>query len=502
MRTLSQSFATVQSPEWLVGRLQREPGVVLLRSDGFESSLARYSFVVARPFLTFRSFGSRCDWVLGGERRVQYGNPWRLLESLMARFELSNELDLPFPLGGCFGYWGYELKNFIEPKLPRRARGDLDLPDCCLGFYGSLVAFDHRLNQTWIIATGLKPDGSRNLAQARAQLRFWQECLAGEEKVPALDANQSAGLGKERSHTGPILRSSLSRDEFMERVRRAQAYIHSGDIYQVNLSHRLEASFVPGGWELFQNLNAVSPAPFSAYLDCGEFQVASSSPEQFLRLSGRDIQTRPIKGTRPRAAEPTRDAQLAYELQTSPKETAELVMITDLLRNDLGKVCEFGSVHVPELLTLERYAQVQHLVSAVEGRLRPEQTHFSALSACFPGGSITGAPKFRVMELIDQLEPCARGPYTGALGYLGFNQESQLSIIIRAAVCRQGRAYFQVGAGIVADSCPQAEYQETLAKAAGFVAALGYSTASVSQSCPEVAGPLSRVPKEPHARVR
>ena len=206
--------------------------------------------------------------------------------------------------------------------------------------------------------------------------------------------------------------------------------------------------------------------------------MASSSPELFLRLSGSHIQTRPIKGTRPRGADPTRDAQLAYELQTSAKELAELVMITDLLRNDLGKVCEFGSVQTPELARLERFAQVQHLVSTVEGRLRKDVTHLAALASCFPGGSITGAPKFRAMEIIDELEPVARGPYCGCHGYLGFNRESQLSITIRTAICKDGLAHFNVGAGIVADSNPEAEYEETLAKAAGFLAALNLEMGS------------------------
>jgi para-aminobenzoate synthetase component 1 len=207
-------------------------------------------------------------------------------------------------------------------------------------------------------------------------------------------------------------------------------------------------------------------------MDCGDFQLASSSPELFLRVSGSHIQTRPIKGTRPRSSDPTRDAQFTYELQTSSKEMAELVMITDLLRNDLGKVCEFGSVQVPELVRLERFPQVQHLVSTVEGRLRSGVTHFAAFASCFPGGSITGAPKIRAMEIIDELEPISRGPYTGALGYLGFNRESQLSITIRTAICKSGAAYFHAGAGIVADSIPEAEYDETLAKARGFLGAI------------------------------
>lgn len=266
--------------------------------------------------------------------------------------------------------------------------------------------------------------------------------------------------------------SNIRKGDFLTAVVRAQEYIRAGDIYQVNLSHRLTACCESSGWDLFQQLKAVSPAPFSAFLDCGDFQIASSSPEQFLRISGSQIVTRPIKGTRPRDIDPTRDAQLAYELQTSAKELAELVMITDLLRNDLGKVCEYGSVQTPDLARLEKFANVQHLVSTVEGRLRKNVTHFAALASCFPGGSITGAPKFRAMEIIDELEPLSRGPYCGCLGYLGFNRESQLSITIRTAVCKGGFVHFNVGAGIVADSNAESEYDETIVKATGFLGAL------------------------------
>ena len=468
-----QEIPSVLSPEALGERLQGQPGLVVLRSSLFESAQARYSFVAARPFLTFRSAGSRCEVRAGRSLRVQFGNPWRLLDELMARYELLDELDLPLPLGGCFGYWGYELKNFVEPRLSRRAPNDLEWPDCQVGFYGSLVAFDHRLGKAWIVATGFGADGSRSAECARRQTGFWNRALNGTGlgARPGVSPRRNPDVG-----TSPLaISSTLSRAEFIARVQRAQAYIRSGDIYQVNLSHRLTVPWGASGWELFQRLSAVSPAPFSAFLDCGNFQIASSSPELFLRMSGREVQTRPIKGTRPRAADSIRDAQLAYELQTSSKELAELVMITDLLRNDLGRVCEFGSVQVPDLARLERFAQVQHLVSTVEGRLRPEQSHLGALAACFPGGSITGAPKIRAMELIDELEPTARGPYTGALGYVGFNRETQLSILIRAAVCRAGRAHFNVGAGIVADSDAEAEYEETLAKARGFFEALRLS---------------------------
>jgi para-aminobenzoate synthetase component I len=501
MRPLIRDITTGHSPESLVEQLRGsprqsaakagEPGIVLLRSRLFDSPQARYSLVAARPFLTFRSFGSRCEIAVADSRlstldpRLHFGNPWRLLDRLIARYELLDDIDLPFPLGGCFGFWGYDLKNFVEPKLPRRAVNDLELPDCQIGFYDSLVAFDHHLGKTWIISTGLNADGSRSESRANAQLNFWSEKLAENPDQSltrprpdgatlshptrrAVAPSQRVGEGRGEGRVS----STLSRADFIVRVEQAQRYIRSGDIYQVNLSQRLAAACECSGWEFFKKLSTVSPAPFSAFLDCGEFQIASSSPELFLRLSGAHAQTRPIKGTRPRSAEPTRDAQLACELQTSAKEMAELVMITDLLRNDLGKVCEFNSVQVPELLRLERYPQVQHLVSTVEGRLRPDVTHLGALASCFPGGSITGAPKIRAMEIVDELEPIARGPYTGALGYLGFNRESQLSIIIRTALCKDRLAHFNVGAGIVADSNPEAEYEETLDKAAGFLAAL------------------------------
>jgi len=539
MRPLIHEIQTANTPESLVEQLHGEPGVVALRSRLFDSQHARYSFVAARPFLTFRSFGSRCEIEIVGDERckrsaefiplpqlgpevkrtegraptgyTQFGDPWHILDGLMARYELLDEVDLPFPLGGCFGYWGYDLKNFVEPKLFRRAVNDLELPDCHVGFYDSLVVFDHRLGKTWIVSTGLDVDGSRSELRAQERVAFWQTMLGTEPKqaltlalslskrereknlsggtVPTVSEQPQASaqllplLGVRTSQSsdsvftvesqgaGDVF-SNLSRPDFIAAVERARRYIHAGDIYQVNLSQRLAVTSALSGWEMFQRLSSVSPAPFAAYLDCGEFQITSSSPELFLRLSGPHILTRPIKGTRPRSADPTRDAQLTYELQTSPKEMAELVMITDLLRNDLGRVCEYGSVQVPELVRLERYPQVQHLVSTVEGRLRPDVTHFAAFASCFPGGSITGAPKFRAMDIIDELEPLTRGPYTGALGYLGFNRESQLSIVIRTALRRNQQIFFNVGAGIVAESNPEAEYEETIAKASGFLAAL------------------------------
>lgn len=483
MHPFVQEFPCAASPEQLVEQLRGEPGIVCLRTAQFESVQGRYSLVTARPLLTVRAFGARGELRMGEQRQPHFGDPWPLLDALMGRFELLDELDLPFPLGGCFGYWGYDLKQFLEPRLPRRAESDLDLPDCHVAFHGSLVVFDHALGKTWIIATGFHPDGSRSDAQARRDVDDWKArldraCAQGVRcptTPPDRLSSGSVGRTLPSGHATPAaaaLHSTFTREGFIRAVERIQRYIRSGDIYQANLAQRLEAPCPLSGWDLFTRLTEISPAPFAAYLAGDGFEVASSSPELFLRLHGSQIHTRPIKGTRPRSADADEDARLSYELQSSPKELAELVMITDLLRNDLGKVCEYGSVRVPELVRLERYAHVQHLVSTVEGQLRPGLTHLAALAACFPGGSITGAPKIRAMEIIDELEPVARGPYTGCLGYLGFNRQSQLSIIIRTALRREERVYCHVGAGIVADSDPAAEYAETMAKAGGFLAAL------------------------------
>jgi para-aminobenzoate synthetase component 1 len=263
----------------------------------------------------------------------------------------------------------------------------------------------------------------------------------------------------------------ITQERFLAMVRRAQDYIAAGDIYQVCLAHPFEAPFAGDAWPYYEALLHHSPAPHAAFLDLGGTQVVSSSPECFLSLSGRSITTRPIKGTRPRRSDSQLDQRHAYDLITSPKEIAELVMITDLERNDLGRVCEYGSVSVPELLKIESFEHVHHLVSTVTGTLREDVSHAAALRACFPGGSISGAPKKRALEIIAELEPFPRGLYTGAIGCFGYNGESRFNIAIRTAVFKNNRASFHVGAGIVADSVPEREWQETLDKAAGLLQA-------------------------------
>lgn len=270
---------------------------------------------------------------------------------------------------------------------------------------------------------------------------------------------------------GPVFVPQMAREAFCRRVARAQEYIAAGDIYQVNLAHRFVTDWEGDAFAFYECLRHYSPAPYAAFLELDGRAILSTSPELFLKISGRAVCTRPIKGTRPRRAEATADALSAYDLRNSPKETAELVMITDLERNDLGTICEYGSVHVKELLKLESYEHVFHLVSTVEGRLREEVDQVAALRACFPGGSITGAPKKRAREIIAELEPEPRGIYTGAVGWFGFNGESQFNIVIRTVIVEDGGAHFHVGAGIVADSVPEKEWQETLDKAAGILLA-------------------------------
>lgn len=270
-----------------------------------------------------------------------------------------------------------------------------------------------------------------------------------------------------------MFRPLMEKADFCNRVERALEYIAAGDIYQVNLSYPWEAAWPEGmdAWRYYERLRAVSPAPHSAFFDLDGVQICCASPECFLTMKDGRMVTRPIKGTRPRGTDAESDWSQAADLLASPKERAELVMITDLLRNDLGRVCEFGSVKVSGLCELERYAQVQHLVSTVEGRLRPEVDHVEALLQCFPGGSISGAPKKRALEIIEELEPHPRGVYTGALGYFGFDGSSQFNIVIRTAWVQGDRMRFHTGAGIVADSVPEREWEETRHKAAGLLKA-------------------------------
>jgi para-aminobenzoate synthetase component 1 len=321
-------------------------------------------------------------------------------------------------------------------------------------------------------------------------------------KVILLAENGFSGIWNERraaAERPAIIRNRCERDwrtnqtrgEFEARVARAQEYIAAGDIYQVNLAQKFSTPFDGNPYRLFEHLLARSPAPGGAFLDFGDTRVLSASPELFLRIRGRHVTTRPIKGTRPRSRDPVRDEQLAFELLTDPKELAELVMITDLERNDLGQICEYGSVTVTQLVQLERYAQVFHLVSTIEGMLRPGVEAIDAVRACIPGGSISGAPKKRACEIIRELEPCPRGLYTGLIGYFDDNGDAAFSIAIRTMVLEGEELHFSVGSGITAGSVPSREYDETLHKATGMQMALEAYVAAEDETQRRNASPLA-----------
>lgn len=459
MRTLIKEIQTHHSPLSLAKTLRQERDWVLLQSSLFLPDV-RFSYIAARPFARLKVHGMRCWIASEKDEQLQFTNPWNLIEQLIFKYELHEES--PFPLGGMFGFWGYELNRYLSMKLASKAVRDIKMPDLCAGFYDSICIFDHQNDKCFIISNGMQIDGSRSLSFAKIRLDWWIEKLQSP-------AQKSIHQGRCISHIKAFVKSNSSKANFISKVLSAKRFIAAGDIYQINLSHRFSLPFADSCFDFYTKLMDISPAPYAAFLKMASVEIASASPESFLRISGRNLRTRPIKGTRPRSPDRVCDERLASELRSSQKELAELLMITDLLRNDLGQICEFGSIHVPELIRLERYPQVQHLVSTIEGRLRAGVNHCAALAKCFPGGSISGTPKLRAMQIIDKLESHIRGPYTGAIGFIGFNQQSHFSIAIRTAYKIGGNLYFNAGAGIVADSQPEAEYEETLIKARGFL---------------------------------
>ncbi len=431
--------------------------------------LGRYSLMGSDPFLVLKSRGREITFVEEGKLRKENGDPFTVLGELLGAYALEKPgPDVPFP-GGVVGYFSYDLCHFIE-RLPAAAADDLGLPECYLGFYDAVVAFDHLLGKTYIISTGFpEQDEMPRTKRAGERLREIRGLIAEERCVA--ERPSAAGLNE-----ATALSSNFSRQGYLEAVARAREYICAGDIFQVNLSQRFEVALSVPPYALYRRLRHINPAPFAAYLDFDEVRVISASPERFLKVRSDFVETRPIKGTRPRGRTPAEDEALAGELLSSAKDRAENVMIVDLERNDIGRVCRYGSVRVTELVILETYPTVFHLTSTVVGRLRPGIDRVDLLRAAFPGGSITGAPKVRAMEIIDELEPTRRGVYTGSIGYLGFDGDMDLNIVIRTILAKGGRAYFQVGGGIVYDSEPEAEYRETLDKARALARALGLPT--------------------------
>lgn len=458
--------------------LRREGHPVLLESARKNDKIGRYSFVSADPYLIFKSRGDTVELSLPATPAGKYGRrasmnrkPLVKLRELLSNYRTERVDGLPPFTGGAVGFFSYDFVHEIE-KLPRRARVELDIPEAYFVFVDSVVAFDHILDKAWVIVNPGAREQEMGFRKPEPDQwgRLYDEA---EDRLIALSSKlkEQGAQGdvpfSENPGTGRFsLAPDMTKDQFESMVMQCKEYIAAGDIYQANLSQRLSASIHNADpLRLYTILRAINPSPFAAYLDFGDLQLVSSSPERLVRLHEGIADTRPIAGTRRRGKDGAEEKTLSAELLTNEKERAEHIMLLDLERNDLGRVCEYGTVRVDEMMVVEDYSHVIHIVSNVRGKLAPGRDAFDLVRAVFPGGTITGVPKVRCMEIIDELEPVARGPYTGSIGYIANTGDMDLNIIIRTFVVKDGIAHIQVGAGIVADSVPEQEYFETLQKA-------------------------------------
>lgn len=448
-------------------RINQRSFSFLLDSARLHRDTGRYSFLGCEPFLIFKSKGNHIEILTREEKNCHFGNPLQKLREILDSFRSIKLVGLPNFTGGAVGYFGYDLCHFFE-NLPCLAKDDLNLPDVLFMFVDTIIAFDHFERQVLVISN-IMPKGEPDKDYDEAVKRI--ERLIGRINRAPLVCNVSclkteAPLPSTQNLAPKnIIESTFTQEGFEEIARRAKEYIKAGDIFQANLSQRLSTQTDVEPFRLYRILKEINPSPFACYLNLDDLKIVSSSPERLLKLEGREVQTRPIAGTRPRGKTPDEDLALSCELVLSEKERAEHIMLVDLERNDLGRVCEYGTVEVNELMILEEYSHVIHIVSNIKGILHKDKDRFDLIRATFPGGTITGAPKIRCMEIIDELEPVTRNIYTGSIGYLSFNGDLDLNIAIRTFVIKDAKAYVQVGAGIVADSDPTKEYYETLYKA-------------------------------------
>jgi anthranilate synthase component I len=428
----------------------------------------RFSFVGINPRIVTKNYGGELQVVeLGVERRVATtDNPLDQLRKLMARYQFVSRPELLRFSGGAVGFIGYEAIHFFEPKVPVARRDELQLPEAGFIIPSNLLIFDHRLRTLKIVANAFLEDGSPEKVYARAveSIDAIAHALA---KSVELSLAPTADFEPEPAH------SNFQPNEFTRAVERAKDYIRAGDVFQVVLSQRFESDFSGDPFDFYRCLRFVNPSPYMFCLKFGaDFAFVGSSPEMHVRLIGDAVEIRPLAGTRPRGATSVQDEKNAAELLADPKERAEHVMLVDLARNDIGRVSDFGTVCVTELMGIERYSHVMHIVSNVTGRLCAGCTGFDLIKATFPGGTVSGAPKIRAMQIISELEGTRRGCYAGAVGYFGFDGNVDSCIGLRCAVLRNGKIYFQAGAGIVADSNPHSEYEETINKARAMAKAL------------------------------
>jgi len=417
------------------------------------SRLGRYSFIGANPFLKIESKGEKIKIWEDGQQKEITGNPFHMLKKLLHKYAIKNSTALPF-IGGAVGYMAYDLCHHIE-KLPQKAYDDTLLPEMIMGFYDGIIVIDHLEKKKYVVSAGLPHFREGQAKDKVKQLKKFIEDGEVLDSSYLNDAYRSNSIHFE---------SNFTQQDYYKAIDKVREYIRCGDIYQMNMTQRFTTLINRHPLNIYETLRTINPAPFASFLAFEDFQIVSSSPERFLQITKGMVETRPIKGTMPRGRTNKEDKTNSDILKSSIKDRAENLMIVDLMRNDIGKVCKFGSVKVPELFCIEKYATVFHLVSTVTGELREDCDAVDCIEATFPGGSITGAPKIRAMEIIDELEPTCRHLYTGSIGYIGFDGDMDLNIVIRTILVKGDRAYYQVGGGIVWDSTPEKEYQETLDK--------------------------------------
>ncbi len=461
---LIQPINCAMSAEVLFGVLCDRPHSFFLDSALSADGLGSYSFIGLEPFLIFQASGDAITLTRADQTEIRHGDPLMELRRLFNRYRAPGVASLPFA-GGAVGYFSYEFGLRFE-NIARTSPDDLSVPEVEFGFYDGVLAFEAKTGNVFAVANPVNGSDARSIV---ARLETIVRDAVAQGAGPSRDRPVEVSISK-------VPRANFTKEGYLRAIARIKEYIEAGDVYQVNLSQRFEAPLSCHPYELYRRLRQRSPAPFSSYLNFGGRQVISSSPERFLRLQEGRVETRPIKGTRPRGRNAQEDAKLSRELLASEKDRAELLMIVDLERNDLGRVCEIGSIRVDEMYRLETHPTVFHLVASVSGKLPPQADVFDCFRAAFPGGSITGAPKIRAMQIIDELEPHRRHIYTGAIGYLGFNGNCDLNIAIRTIQCIGGRACYHVGGGIVWDSDPESEYQETLDKGRAMHGALSGQT--------------------------
>jgi len=481
---IALEFDPAQFPPLAVLEALRPLGhAALLESVRVHGKIGRYSFVSADPYLIFRSRGESIDlhWTVApegkyGKRAAVTRKPLAKLRDLMANYRTEPLPGLPPFTGGAVGFFSYDFVRQFE-KVPHQAADDLAVPESCFLFVDLVAAYDHVQNKAWLLVNPGAREQEMGYRRPAADEwgRLYDAAAARLIRIREL-LGSGAPSKKERS-AGPggaiAITPQMTKERFESMVRRAKEYISAGDIYQANLSQRFSANLHGRDpLHLYNVLREINPSPFAAYVEFGDLTVVSSSPERLVRLSGRAADTRPIAGTRKRGRDFDETRELTAELLTNEKERAEHIMLLDLERNDLGKVCDYGTVSVDEMMVVEDYSHVIHIVSNVRGELAAGRDGFDLVRAVFPGGTITGVPKVRCMEIIDELEPVSRGLYTGSLGYIANTGDLDLNIIIRTFVVKDDAAYVQVGAGIVADSDPEREYQETLQKAEALFKAL------------------------------